>query len=215
MRCGRSACPTCGKLRSRSWERLIAYNLKRWKWPALLTVTRRWRECADEEAVKDFVRETTRAFRELRRSGVGCMLRSGVWIVEVQRKASLEVAGHAGGCSWRVHIHAAVDTSWVNKERLSSKWRAVSGGDYIVDIRRLGKGALGAAAHYVACYMTKSRKCFQGRCRMVGRWGDVADPTGTPCPYCDEVISWVQLGKLLELPPDVPVLGPYILLDSS
>jgi len=106
----------------------------------------------------------------------------GIYAIEIVKK---------GGKSWYVHIHALIDSKWMNKNALSDTWFNITGDSFVVDIRTI-KGEKKKALREVLKYQTKMWELndddkefvdmiFKGR-RFIGSFGIQKPEKEKPIP---------------------------------
>lgn len=136
-------------------------------------------------------------FRRLRHHKVWDSSARGIYCIEVGEIDDL-------GCS-TLHIHAFIDSGFMEQKKLSRTWKVVTGGSYIVDIRAVNRtaGDSRSVMEYVTKYLAKIphgvpewkarlyNDTFHGT-RLIQVFGfphggyqlDVRQPV---CPYCGSV----------------------------
>lgn len=123
LRCGRRSCAVC---RRSQYARLLRNYLKISKSmrnPKLLTLTTIPSESLSRERLCDL----RKAFqRLLHRRYFRERIRGGLYILEVKH----------GALGWNVHLHALIDSAYLEQQEISSVWRELTGKSYIVDVRQ-------------------------------------------------------------------------------
>ena len=128
---------------------------------------------------------------------------------------TLEI-GELGG-KW--HAHALCFSKWIDEEKLSTRWKEITGSDYIVKVKR--KWSVSSAIREGLKYITKFTNlrpsqladlhmALKGTRRVRSRgvfyrgpnnpyrhiWGD-DDYEGCTCPQCESPIEWMTEGLFL------------------
>lgn len=140
LRCGRRSCPICRKslyFRLLRGYLAIARGVQN---PKLLTLTTATRGALTREAV-NAIRS---AFQRLLHRKYFCTrIRGGLYVIEIK----------FGETGWNVHLHALIDSSYLDQETISSTWQQITGDSYIVDIRQIFSARVGL--RYILKYMLK------------------------------------------------------------
>ena len=80
--------------------------------------------------------------------------RSAVWRSTVTGGASfIEIKRSKGVDGWNVHAHVLCEANWIPHQALKDTWAHITGGSFIVDIRRVR--TLSDLANYVSKYVSK------------------------------------------------------------
>lgn len=139
-RCKQRACPECDRIRSRILCHTVEARAALYQHPKFLTLTLRW----GNRSLREQIQFLLRCFNRLRRHAVWKQcVRAGMYAVEITRNRRLG--------SWHVHVHAVLDAKFIAQSWLSDRWREITGGSYIVDIRKAGPGA----GKYLSKYVSK------------------------------------------------------------
>jgi hypothetical protein len=117
--CGdRFNCPYCRKKRERRLRETYIKVLKRFEYPAFLTLTLR-----RKGKLREDVKRLKKAFQKFRRRrDWKKRIRGYFGVIEITKN--------------NVHIHMIIDCVWWEQGEISDIWREITG-DYIVDIRRI------------------------------------------------------------------------------
>lgn len=140
LRCGRRSCPSCR--RSSYHRHLRGYRdlAREMRDPKLLTLTKVTRETL----TVDVIRDLRGAFRRLlHRRYFRERVRGGLYVIEAKVNSK----------GWNVHLHALIDSAYLEQAIVSTAWRELTGDSFIVDIRRVHsvRGGLG----YILKYLLK------------------------------------------------------------
>lgn len=139
LRCGRRSC-SC---RTKLYFRLLRGYLelaRSMREPKLLTLTM----VTQAELTREGVRKIRLAFqRLLHREYFRSRIRGGLYAIEVSYSGR-----------WNVHLHALIDSLYIDQAELSRAWFDITGDSYIVDIRQAWSPRAGLK--YVLKYMLKS-----------------------------------------------------------
>ena len=111
------------------------------KWSCFLTLTLKIVPSGDVDAE---VSRILASFRKLRQRKVW-NAKDGIASIEILKK---------GEDSWYVHIHALIDSKWMDQKALSDAWLDITGDSSVVDIRRV-KSERRQALREVLKYQTK------------------------------------------------------------
>jgi hypothetical protein len=110
---------------------------------SLITLTLRGRK----EPLNDTIDRLYKSFRSLRDTDF--------WTEKVKGGAAfLELTRGVKGDHWHVHLHIIADAQFIDKNRLSSLWKGITGDSFIVDIRRASEAK--NVSMYVTKYVTKA-----------------------------------------------------------
>lgn len=109
------------------------------EWPNFVTFTLK----VGNSPIKDLDR-LIESFRKLRQHKIW-QGKKGIYTIELLKK---------GVDSWYFHIHALIDSKWMDQEKLSEIWLKITGNSFIVDIRRV-KGDRKKALKEILKYQTK------------------------------------------------------------
>jgi len=138
--CKKRTCLVCARTRSFQFIEIYLPIILCFQWPSFLTLTLRVKPDKD---VKIEVDRIIASFRKLRKRKVWDVKR-GIFSIEIVKKRDW---------GWFVHLHALVDSKWIDQAALSDVWRNITGDSYVVDIRRVGNPKLGLRE--VLKYQTK------------------------------------------------------------
>lgn len=122
--------------------------------------------------------------------------------------ALLEVKHNTKSDRWHPHLHILVEGSYIPHTKLSSEWRHVTGGSFIVDIRAVKDNS--RVTHYICKYatdpidrsigksvdlLTQAIDAFKGRktCLTFGAW------RGVVLSEVDNRSGWRHIGSLNRL----------------
>jgi len=111
------------------------------RWACLLTLTLKIVPFGDVEAEVDRI---IASFRKLRTRKIW-NAKNGIASIEILKK---------GEDSWYVHLHALIDSKWMDQKALLDVWLDITGDSFVVDIRRV-KGGRKEALREVLKYQTK------------------------------------------------------------
>jgi hypothetical protein len=116
--CGdRFSCPWCRRKREKRLKFKYKKVIEKFQWPALLTLTIR----RSGDLRKDLER-LQKGFQKLKRKKIWKQVKAYFGAKEIVRN--------------NVHLHLIIDCVWLEQEKVSMKWKDITG-DYIVDIRRI------------------------------------------------------------------------------
>ena len=122
--CKLKACPSCQSLRAFRIKKRYLRPISRFREPKLLTLTIR-----STKQLGAGVKKIRKAFEKFRRrKAVRRWIRAGIYAIE----ANPQPNGH-----WNVHLHALIDAPFRPQPWVSQMWEQATGGDYVVDIRRI------------------------------------------------------------------------------
>jgi hypothetical protein len=121
-RCDLFYCPQCAGHLQNERVRQVGWWAQLVRQPKHVTLTIR----NIPDLTQAHVREMRAMFRKLRRRKFAANWRGGFYRMEVTRRES----------GWHLHIHALVDSDWIDLSALKSQWRSITNGlGYIVDTR--------------------------------------------------------------------------------
>jgi len=165
--CKKRTCSICAKIRSRNLVNAYLPIAESFQWACFLTLTLKGMPYGD---VGEQLDRILVLFCKLRRRKIW-KAEKGIYNIEILKR---------GEKSWYVHLHALIDSKWMDQKALSKAWFDLTGDSYIVDIRRI-KGGRRKALSEVLKYQTKMwelseddkifvEEIFKGR-RFVGSFG--------------------------------------------
>lgn len=165
--CKQRTCRRCARIMSRNLVKAYLPIAETFQWACLLTLTLL---SAPSEDVREQLDKILASFCKLRRRKIW-NAEKGIYHVEIIKK---------GGKSWYVHLHALIDSKWMDQKALSHAWLDITGNSFIADIRRVRGGRRGSLRE-VLKYQTKMweldredeifiEDIFKGR-RFVGSFG--------------------------------------------
>lgn len=151
--CRVRGCPDCERARAARVVNHYAAAAERMRWPAIVTVTE-VNTPATLEGLEAGLERLAAGWEKVRRRAVFRGGRCKSWRTrhaEAIAKhgwrrhhpvagglSSVEVTVDEEGATFHPHLHALVDSRWIDQAELSDAWREVMGdGSYIVDIRRV------------------------------------------------------------------------------
>ncbi len=139
--CNNRQCPECANRRARQASKVVAARVARYKWPTFLTLTTTPRR---DLPLREQIRTIVTAFNRLRRHAVWQQsVSGGIWVLEITR--------HPHRTHYHVHIHALMDSKFVDWEWLRERWTTINGQPSGVHIRR----AQERDSKYLGKYMGK------------------------------------------------------------
>jgi len=141
LTCKRRTCQKCARVRSFQMVEMYLPVVSCFQWACLLTLTLK---VVPNGNVQSEVDRIIASFRKLRRKSVW-NAKDGIASIEIVKK---------GDISWYVHLHALIDSKWMDQKDLSDIWLGITGDSSIVDIRRV-KGERRQALKEVLKYQTK------------------------------------------------------------
>lgn len=123
LSCWLRLCPRCATRRRFRWIAKYSLPLHAIQNPTLLTLTFRSIQNLTRKAI-DFA---VACFAKLRRLKL--------WRDHVKGgMAGLEITWSPNG--WHPHFHALLDATWISRYEISRAWKKITGGAWLVDIRR-------------------------------------------------------------------------------
>ncbi len=124
--CKKRTCSHCARIRSAKLVKVYTPIVEAFEWPAFMTLTLPWVKSGE---VKKWKGKLVRAFAKMRtwkRLGI----QRGIYAIEILKK---------DGDFWYLHLHAVVDSKWIDQRELSEAWLKASEVGRIVHIRRIFK----------------------------------------------------------------------------
>ena len=186
-------CPLCAKARQNYITGEVTAWFQKVKHPKLLTLTLR-HTSSPLKAQVAFLYKCFQKFRK--RKFVTHSMRGGVWFFQVKKS---DKDGF-----WHPHIHALIDSDFMDRKAISSLWAEITVGSNVIDIRAVfdTEKAVKHNARYCAtpCELEplapweryELYDCFKGR-RLVGCWGSAKDISlrATKPPDSE---NWINIG---------------------
>lgn len=142
-KCHDRFCVPCSNERSYRIKNSLLQHMYKRPNMSLITLTLK----ASTDDLTQVLDRITAAFKKLRNSPLwkkACV--GGCSIIETKIGTN--------GESWHLHYHVLAETKYIKKEELSELWLKITGGSYIVDIKRVGSH--GGAVGYITKYITKA-----------------------------------------------------------
>jgi hypothetical protein len=139
--CKCRACYACQRRLAHTVAPRIEAIVRAMQWPTMITLTLRHDE---GDSLRELLTQLQSSWLRLTRTSIWKSVRGGVKILEVKH----------GDNGWHPHLHAIVDCKWIARDALRAEWSRITGGSYMVDVRRVSDAA--EAAGYVAKYTTKT-----------------------------------------------------------
>lgn len=141
--CGNRFCPTCSAPRAARVHKKLQFIIDNVKMKSGYRYKHLTLTIASQANIVDMVKHIVKSFRKLRqRVYWKNAVKGGAFVIEI--------TGRPG--AWHAHIHAVLETRWMDWGRLMKLWTAVSGGRgvYINNIPP------SQAVHYLTKYFTKN-----------------------------------------------------------
>jgi len=138
--CKQRTCRKCARTRSFQLVEMYLPVVLTFKWACFVTLTLKF---VANGNIREQLNKILASFRKLRRRGIWSA-EKGVFSVEMVKKD--------GG--YYVHLHALVDSKWMDQGDLSKAWLDITGDSFIVDIRRVKSDRRGLLSE-VLKYQTK------------------------------------------------------------
>lgn len=137
--CFNRICAFCGKIRRDRALKKLKQVFPEVKRPVLLTLTIENVPVLSKKVLRD-LRDW---FSKLRRRKLFAnVCTGGVYALEITRNVE-----HG---TWHPHLHALIDSGWIDQEELSTAWKQITKGKgYIVDIRRADENSLQEIVKYL------------------------------------------------------------------
>jgi len=158
-RCASRLCPVCGEVRARELTRQLEHAIARMVDPAHVVLTYRHRTTPFREQHADL------------RRAVAALLKSREWRDRVPGGYyAVEAKMNADGTELHLHVHAIVDTPWLDQKLLSRIWSKHMDGGENVWISRIRDAE--AAAHELAKYVAKPPRCDDWPDHAILDWFD-------------------------------------------
>lgn len=117
-RCENFFCPECQPRLSRDRKQAVEWWTKLAQQPKHVVLTVR----NSSTLTKDYVQSFKAAFRRLRRSAFASNWIGGFYSIEVTNE----------GQGWHLHLHALVESRWIDARQLSRAWARVAGQDFAI-----------------------------------------------------------------------------------
>ncbi len=143
LSCGSRVCPKC----RRKWFGYHFNSLYRLvqTWPVTNSLTLTLQNILDNEFGRHDVQRIRQYFSTLRRRFKNEFY-GGFYVVQATNI----------GNGWHLHLHVIFDGKFIKKDRLVAAWRDITGGSYIVDVKRV-KDAQKAIRYLLADFSGKPR----------------------------------------------------------
>jgi hypothetical protein len=165
--CKKRTCQQCAKKRARDLIKAYLPIAESFQWASLLTLTLL---SVSSKDIRSQLDKILASFCKLRRRKIW-NAEKGIYHVEIIKK---------GEKLWFIHLHALIDSKWMDQKAISKAWLNITGNSYVVDIRRI-KGERRRSLREVLKYQTKMwelsqddeifiENVFKGR-RFVGSFG--------------------------------------------